>query len=270
MQKKQSVPGFNWEITQSAYPDFQWCSARSILKELGTITDKSKWPMPIDLTSIVEKIPELQEMDRRREEADKKLKKEQEEKIKRGKAEDMTVRLLREVLDEIGVHYNKTSKKADLIQKVKEARKEQSNVADISTSSHGTEMGSGSMEDTTTSKHSHSFGAHFTMDQCDEKLRKRALGWCPYYDDEKWKRFYYLLLHLLFLLEILGLYLDILTYLYVVTSIRAIMCLVGSVYFLLVLTRVLRLLFASFMFASINLVSFLYDGNEHFLPMDCQ
>ena len=59
-------------------------------------------------------------MDRRREEADKKLKKEQEEKIKRGKAEDMTVRLLREVLDEIGVHHNKTSKKADLIQKVKE------------------------------------------------------------------------------------------------------------------------------------------------------
>lgn len=116
----------------------------------------------------------------------------------------------------------------------------------------------------------HSFGAHFTMDQCGEKLRKCVLGWCPYYDDEKWKRFYYLLLHLLFLLEILGLYLDILTYLYVVTSIRAIMCLVGSVYFLLVLTRVLRLLFASFMFASINLVSFLYDGNEHFLPMDCQ
>ena len=48
------------------------------------------------------------------------------------------------------------------------------------------------------------------------------------------------------------------------------MCLVGSVYFLLVLTRVLKLLFASFMCASINLVSFLYDGNEHFLPMDCQ
>lgn len=63
-------------------------------------------------------------MDRRREAADKKLKKEQEEKIKRGKAEDMTERLLREVLDEIGVHYNKTSKKADVIQKVKEARKE--------------------------------------------------------------------------------------------------------------------------------------------------
>ena len=59
--------------------------------------------------------------------------------------------------------------------------------------------------------------------------RNCALGWCPYYDDEKLKRFYYLLLHLLLLLEILGLYLDILTYLYLVTSIRAIMCLVGSV-----------------------------------------
>jgi len=106
--------------------------------------------------------------------------------------------------------------------------------------------------------------------ETNRSIDNHKLGWCPYYDDEKWKRFYYLLFHLLFFLEILGLYLDFLTYLYVVTSIRAIMCLVGSVYFLLVLTRVLRLLFASFMFASINLVSFLYDGNEHFLAMDCQ
>ena len=39
----------------------------------------------------------------------------------------MTVRLLRDVLDEMGVPYNKTSKKAELIQKVKEAGKETRN-----------------------------------------------------------------------------------------------------------------------------------------------
>ena len=34
-----------------------------------------------------------------------------------------------------------------------------------------------------------------------------------------------------------------------------------------VLTQVLQLLFVSFMFASLNLVSFLYDGNERIIPM---
>ena len=79
-----------------------------------------------------------------------------------------------------------------------------------------------------------------------------------------------LLLHLLFLLEIIGSYLHILTYLYVGASIQAVMCLVGSICFSLVLTQVLRLLFASFMTGSLNLVSFLYDGSERIIPMKCQ
>ena len=177
----------------------------------------------------------------------------------------MTVRLMREVLDEMGVHYNKTSKKAELIRKVKEVRKEKNNVADCSTSRQGKEMQSGSVEGPTTSQHqSCPLGAQSTIDY-NEKFQKRAIGWVPYYNDEKRKK----LLHLLFLLEMLG-YLYILTYLYVVTTIQNVMCMLGSIYLVLVLTQILRLLFASFLFASVNLVSFLYRGNEYILPMDCR
>ena len=65
----------------------------------------------------------------------------EEDKIKQGREEDMTVRLLREVLDEMGVVFNRTSNRAELIQKVK-ARKEKSNATDSSPSSQGTEMAS--------------------------------------------------------------------------------------------------------------------------------
>ena len=63
-------------------------------------------------------------------------------------------------------------------------------------------------------KHAHPLGAHSTMDQCNEK----CLETCGQMKMENGKKFYYLLLHLLFLQEILGLYPDILMYLYAVAS----------------------------------------------------
>ena len=112
------------------------------------------------------------------------------------------------------------------------------------------EMRKGSVESPTTGQHqSCPLGAQSTMDY-NEKFQKRAIGWVPYYDDEKRKKF----IHLLFLLEMLGCYLYILTYLYVVAAIQKVMCMLGSIYLVLVLTQILRLLFASFLFASVNLV----------------
>ena len=61
----------------------------------------------------------------------------------------MTVRLLRESLDEMGEPYNKTSKKAELKQKVKVVRKRMESVAESSTSSQGREMTSGPFVGTT-------------------------------------------------------------------------------------------------------------------------
>ena len=123
-----------WVLTQPASPHFEWCWMRCILQVLGTVTDKLQWPLSIDMCGVI-KVPELQELDKKKEEAEKLSRK--EDKIKQGREEDMTVRLLREGLDEMGVVFNRTSKKAELIQKVKEARKEKSNAADSSPSSQG-------------------------------------------------------------------------------------------------------------------------------------
>ena len=120
------------------------------------------------------------------------------------------------------------------------------------------------MKGTTTAKHSHPLGVHSTMNQCNEKFRKRAVGWCLYYDDEKWKK------KLLFVASpVLPTRNTLLIPGYLNLSVCS--CVnVRTIYLLLVLTQILRLLFASFMYASVNLVSFLYNNNENILPMDCQ
>lgn len=113
-----------WQLTVSASPDFKWCGVSCILKVLGTVSDKTQWRLSTDMTDVVSKIPELKEIDKSREEAENLLRKEEKEKIKQGREEDMTVKLLKEILDEMGVPFNRTAKKADLIKMVKEARQE--------------------------------------------------------------------------------------------------------------------------------------------------
>ena len=88
---------------------------------------------------------------------------------------------------------------------------------------------------------------------------------------EKKERFYYLLLHLLFLLEVIGPHLDMSIYLFLVTflvSIRTAMCLFEVIYLVVTLAQLLRLIFASFLFASVNLASFLNDGCSQWLEFE--
>jgi len=56
-----------------------------------------------DLSEIIKQTQALEEMDKEREAQQEQLKKEEREKQKEGSADDMTVRLLREVLDETGL-----------------------------------------------------------------------------------------------------------------------------------------------------------------------
>ena len=107
-----------WEL--STTDNFKWCSVRSILKVVGAVDD-GKWPIHVDLSQIVKQVPALKEMDKEREAREETLKKKERELRKEGSADDMTVALLREVLDEMNVTYRKNGKKADLVCKVKEA-----------------------------------------------------------------------------------------------------------------------------------------------------
>ena len=62
------------------------------------------------------------------------LKKKERELQEEGSADNMTVALLREVLDEMSVTYRKNEKKADLVSKVKEVR---STAIDATQDCHG-------------------------------------------------------------------------------------------------------------------------------------
>ena len=56
-----------------------------------------------NLSEVIKQTQALEEMDKEREARQEQLKKEEREKQKEGSADDMTVRLLREVLDETGL-----------------------------------------------------------------------------------------------------------------------------------------------------------------------
>ena len=53
--------------------------------------------------------------------------KEENEKTKKGNPEDLSIRLLREILDEMGEPYSKSWKKGVLIEKVRAAREKANN-----------------------------------------------------------------------------------------------------------------------------------------------
>lgn len=97
-----------WEL--STTDNFKWCSVRSILKVVGAVDD-GKWPIHVDLSQIVKQVPVLKEMDKEREAREEILKKKERELRKEGSADDMTVTLLREVLDEMNVTYRKNEKR---------------------------------------------------------------------------------------------------------------------------------------------------------------
>lgn len=101
----------------------------------------------------------------------------------------MTVALLREVLHEMNVTYRKNKKKAELVRKVKEAR---STAIDATQDCHG------------------------SSEHTPKSSRKTSkLKWpIAYYYDEKKECLFYLLLHILFLLDTIGTFMEFLVCMY--------------------------------------------------------
>ena len=86
-----------------------------------------KWAIYVDLTDIFKELPRLQEMDKERQKREESQQKEENEKRKKGNPEDLSIRLLREILDEMGEPYSKSWKKGVLIEKVRAAREKANN-----------------------------------------------------------------------------------------------------------------------------------------------
>lgn len=111
-----------------------------------------------------------------------------------GPPEDVTVGLLKEVLDDLNITYRSNKKKADLIEKVRCA---QATLHDVS--------------------HDHNMRGHAffsfkfwntgTPFEDWSPFRKNAL--CLYYFDDRKERLLYLFFHILFLLDAFGAYLEV-------------------------------------------------------------
>ena len=227
VQKKKED---EWEL--STTDNFDWCSVRSILQVVGAVDD-GKWPMHVDLSQVVKQVPALKEMDKERAMREEILKKKERELRKEGSADDMTVALLREVLDEMNVTYRKNEKKADLVRKVKEAR---STAIDATQDCHG--------------------GSEHTP-KSSRKTSK--LKWpIAYYYDERKERLFYLLLHILFLLDTIGTFIEFLVCMYVIfvlsTFRRFVITRLGMAAFFIILQQLMLLLLAISWFAKVQLL----------------
>ena len=90
-----------WELEST--PSFRWSEVLSILKVVGKVSgSEPKWPIYVDLTDIFKELRQLQEMDKERKKKEDMQREDEREKLKKGNPENMTMKLLREILDEMG------------------------------------------------------------------------------------------------------------------------------------------------------------------------
>ena len=178
-----------------------------------------------------------------------KLKEQEKEKGKMVPPEDMTVRLLKEVLDESNVTYKANEKKAHLIDKVRHVR------ATLQEESyHNSEKANvfPSSEHTDTKR-----------DNCFHFKKSPDVCFILFYDDRK-ERLLHLLYHILFLLETVGIYLEVLILQQIMSAIIAIFVTVSNQLWVLTsfikLLRVWMALIFSWLVAQVNFMSVLGEN----------
>lgn len=178
--------------------DIMWAECQAYLMSFPVPDAKTRaWPLTVDGEALEKILPQLEKAEQERMLQEEKARAEEKERLKKGEPEDMTVRLLREVLDELNVTFKANDKKAVLIGKVREARQNlQGNTCPRSTPKNYQPEGG-------RAKHER----YFTWD-----LNNRAFWFVPFYYDDKKERLLNLLLNLLFTLQVIGVYLDMLLY----------------------------------------------------------
>ena len=123
----------------------------------------------------------------------------------------MTVQLLKEVLREMGVHFTQSCRKAELINKLTEARKQanQTTESDADSIREYCEATINSNNNRATEAVVDDGGRSYSTNRpgnehTTEKISGFVFRYPVYYFDAKKDRLWYLLLHLVFLLEIIG------------------------------------------------------------------
>lgn len=224
---------------------FNWCHVGSIIKVLGKVSgSQPKWPTYVDLTEIFKELPRLQEMDKKRKKREEAQQKEENDKMKKGNLEDLTIRLLQEILDEMGEPCSKNWKKGVLIEKVRASREKANNttctapVRNTVTTGHERSTGHSSDSDSadsfTAKARANSTSTSSSPPHVQRVVRPTQI---LYYFDEKKARLIHLLLLVLFLIDLLRAYMANALYVYVIYALifiqatlvfEEIICLVSS------------------------------------------
>ena len=181
-----------WLLSETT--EVMWSKCNTHLVTFHDPSERRDCALEVNAEAVEAMLPQLEKAEEERRQKEETLKKQEAERKKMGPPEDMTVRLLKEVLDSLNITYRSSEKKADLIEKVRHAR------ATLHDASH------------VHSKRGHTFSSVMychagTPFEDYSTFRKSPL--CLYYYDDRKERLLYLFFHILFLLDAFGIYLEV-------------------------------------------------------------
>ena len=91
--------------------EIMWSECKTHLLTFGNVLGERKWPLEVDAEAMETLMPKLEQEEEESRRKEEKLKEIEKEKRKMGPPEDMTVCLLKEVLDSLNVTYRSNEKK---------------------------------------------------------------------------------------------------------------------------------------------------------------
>ena len=189
--------------------------------------------------------------------------------MKKGNPEDLSIRLLQEILDEMGELYSKSWKKGVLIEKVRDAREKANNttctasVRNTVTTGQERTIGHSSdsdSDDSFTAKASVNSTSTSSLLRCVQRVVRQTQ--ILYYFDEKKERLIHLLLLVLFIIDLLRAYMPNSLYVYVIYTlilIQATLVFEEIICFFSSFIPLLMMLLTCSMFAQVNVCSFCGD-----------
>lgn len=181
-----------WLLTETT--DVMWSECNTHLVTFNGPLERRDCPLEVNAEALEALLPLLEKADEERLQKEETLKKHEAERKKMGLPEDMTVRLLKEVLDDLNITYRSNEKKADLIENVCRAG------ATLHDASHDHNMRGHAF-------FSFKFWITETPFEDWPPFRKNPLR-LHYFEDRK-ENLLYLFYHVLFLLNAFGAYLEV-------------------------------------------------------------
>ena len=189
--------------------------------------------------------------------------------MKKGNPEDLSIRLLREILDEMGEPYCKSWKKGVLIEKVRPGREKANNTRctasvrnTVTTGQErtiGHSLDSDSADSFTATASINSTSTSSLFRRVQRVVRQTQI---LYYFDEKKERLIHLLLLVLFIIDLLRAYMPNSLYVYVIYTlilIQATLVFEEIICFFSSFIALLMMLLTCSMFAQVNVCSFCGD-----------